>query len=262
VESIPLITSSILSKKLAEGIDALVLDVKVGRGAFMKTEADARALARSLVRVGRLTGKRVSAMLTDMSAPIGHTIGNALETAEALEVLHGEGPEDLRELTFALGGEMLRLAGIAKSKGQAERILAQSVGNGSAARKMAEVVRAQGGDARVIDEPDRLGLARHQMTVSAASDGFITGIDALELGYASMALGAGRTSAEDGVDPGAGIRLRVRIGDRVKAGDLLATLYSSKKPLLPPAAARTADSFAVGKRWAGASSRIIGTIRR
>ena len=262
VESIPLITSSILSKKLAEGIDALVLDVKVGRGAFMKTEADARALARSLVRVGRLAGKQVSALMTDMSAPIGFTVGNALETAEALEVLHGEGPEDLRELTYALGGEMLRSAGLTKSKAQAERLLTQVVANGSAARKMVQIVEAQGGDPRVVDEPDRLKLARHRQTVTASRDGVVTGIDPLETGYASMGLGAGRTRAEDAVDGGAGIRLHVGVGDRVHAGAPLATLYSSKKSLLGPSAGRVLASFSIGKRRPARSSRIMATIRR
>ncbi len=262
VESIPLITSSILSKKLAEGIDALVLDVKVGRGAFMKTEADARALARSLVRVGRLAGKRVSALLTDMSSPIGFTVGNGLETAEALEVLHGAGPQDLQELTYALGAEMLRAAGIAKSKGAAERMLLQAVRDGRAARKMTEIVLAQGGDVRVVDEPDRLKLSRHRQTVTAPSDGFVSGIDPLEVGHASMALGAGRARAEDSVDPGAGIRLHVRPGDRVRAGDALATLYSAKKPRLGPAAQRTAASFRIGRRAPLTPSRIIATIRR
>jgi pyrimidine-nucleoside phosphorylase len=262
VESIPLITSSILSKKLAEGIDALVLDVKVGRGAFMKTEADARALARSLVKVGRLAGKRVSAILTDMSSPIGLTVGNALETAEAFEVLHGGGPEDLCELTYALGGEMLRAAGIAKSKTQAERMLSRTIADGSAAQKMVQIVEAQGGDARVVDEPDRLKLARHRQTVSAARQGVVREIDPLEIGYASMGLGAGRTRAEDAVDSGAGIRLHVRVGDRVRAGDPLATLYSSKKSLLGPAAVRTSASFAIGARRPVRSSRIMETIRR
>ena len=262
VESIPLITSSILSKKLALGIDALVLDVKVGRGAFMKTKADARALARSLVRVGRLAGKRVSAILTDMNAPIGLTVGNALETAEALEVLHGEGPQDLQELTYALGAEMLQAGGIVRSRARAERMLAQSVRDGSAGRKMKEIVQAQGGDARVVDEPDRLMLARHQRTVKAANDGFVAGIDPLEVGYASMGLGAGRSRADEAVDHGAGIRLHVRLGDPVQAGDSLATLYSSNKALLAPAAKRTAASFVIGKRRPSTSSRIIEMLRR
>ena len=262
VESIPLITSSILSKKLAEGIDALVLDVKVGRGAFMKTEADARELARCLVRVGTLAGKRVSALLTDMNAPIGYTIGNALETTEALEVLHGQGPDDLRELTYELAAEMLRAAGVTKSKSQALRRIEREVSSGAALQKMREIVKAQGGDPRVIDAPDELAVARYRRTVTATAGGYVTDIDPLELGYASMGLGAGRSRAEDTVDAGAGIRLHVQIGDPVRAGDELATLYASERGRLRGGADRVRASFRIGKRRPGARSRIIATIRR
>ncbi len=262
VESIPLITSSILSKKLAEGIDALVLDVKVGRGAFMKTEAEARELARCLVRVGTLAGKRVSALLTDMNAPIGYTIGNALETTEALEVLHDEGPADLRQLTYELGAEMLRAAGVAKTKAQALRQAERAVTDGSALTKMRQVVEAQGGDPRVVDEPDRLALARSRAVCVSASDGYVTNIDPLELGYASMGLGAGRQRTDDEVDPGAGVRLHVQVGDRVEAGDELATLYTSKRARLGPTKDRVAASFRVGKRRPPVRSRVIETIRR
>jgi pyrimidine-nucleoside phosphorylase len=262
VESIPLITSSILSKKLAEGIDALVLDVKVGRGAFMKTEAEARELARCLVRVGTLAGKRVSALLTDMNAPIGYTIGNALETTEALEVLHDEGPTDLMQLTYELGAEMLRAAGVAKTKAQALRQAERAVTDGSALTKMRQVVEAQGGDPRVVDEPDRLALARSRAVCVSASDGYVTNIDPLELGYASMGLGAGRQRTDDEVDPGAGVRLHVQVGDRVEAGDELATLYTSKRARLGTTKDRVVGSFRVGKRRPTVRSRVIETIRR
>jgi pyrimidine-nucleoside phosphorylase len=262
VESVPLITSSILSKKLAEGIDALVLDVKVGRGAFMKTEPEARALARCLVRVGTLAGKRVSALLSDMNAPIGYTIGNALETTEALKVLHGEGPDDLRELTYELAGEMLRSAGVAKTKAQALRRVAAAVMDGTALEKMRHIVEAQGGDASVVEEPNRLAVARHRSTCTAASDGYVTDIDPLELGYASMGLGAGRSHAEEEVDPGAGIRLHIQVGDQVRVGDELATLYTSERARLRVGTDRVAASFRIGKRRPPARSRVIGTIRR
>jgi pyrimidine-nucleoside phosphorylase len=262
VESIPLITSSILSKKLAEGIDALVLDVKVGRGAFMKTEEDAKTLARSLVRVGKLAGKRVSALLTDMNTPIGFTVGNALETAEALEVLHGGGPDDLRELTEALGTEMLRAAGLARSRAEAVRRMRGVIESGAAADKMRQIVSAQGGDPLVVDDPSRLPLARHRQTITAQASGFVTGIDPLELGYVSMALGAGRTRAEQPVDAGAGLRLHVQLGDRISAGDPLATLYSSRRTLVATHAERTRDSFVIGRGRSAPRSRIIGTIRR
>jgi pyrimidine-nucleoside phosphorylase len=262
VESIPLITSSILSKKLAEGIDALVLDVKVGRGAFMKTQSDARELARCLVRVGRLAGTRVSALLTDMSTPIGYTIGNALETTEALEVLHGRGPNDLRELTYALAAEMLHAAGVAKTRAQALQRVELAVTDGTALRKMQQIVKAQGGDPSVVEEPGRLAVARHRSTVAAKSSGYVTDIDPLELGYASMGLGAGRNRAEDAVDPGAGIRLHIQVGDRVRTGDELATLYASERARLRVGADRVAASFRIGKRRPALRSRIIETIRR
>lgn len=262
VESIPLITSSILSKKLAEGIDALVLDVKVGRGAFMKTESDARELARSLVRVGRQAGKRVSALLTDMSEPLGYTIGNALETAEAFEVLHGGGPDDLLEVTYALAAEMLLAAKVARSKAGAHRIAAGAVTRGDALRKMREIVEAQGGDPRVVEEPDRLAFAKHRATVKAPAGGFVTGVDPLELGYASMGLGAGRSRTDEAVDWGAGARLHAKTGDRVEKGDLLATLYSSKRALLNEGKARVAAAFRIGKSAPAERSHIIDTIRR
>jgi pyrimidine-nucleoside phosphorylase len=262
VESIPLITSSILSKKLAEGIDALVLDVKVGRGAFMKTEADARELARCLVRVGTLAGKRVSALLTDMNTPIGYTIGNALETTEALEILHGEGPDDLRELTYELAAEMLRAAGVVKTKFQALRRIGQEVADGAALEKMREIVEAQGGDPRIVDAPDQLAVARHHATITAATDGYLTDLEPLELGYASMGLGAGRSRAEDAVDPGAGIRLHVQLGDRVRKGDALATLYTSERARLRVGTDRVTAAFRIGKRRPPARNRLIETIRR
>jgi pyrimidine-nucleoside phosphorylase len=262
VESIPLITSSILSKKLAEGIDALVLDVKVGRGAFMKTEADARELARSLVRVGTLAGKRVSALLTDMNTPIGYTIGNALETREALEILHGQGPNDLRELTYDLAAEMLRAAGVAKTKSQTLRRVELAVKDGAALQKMREIVDAQGGDSRVVDAPDQLAVARHRTTVTAKADGYVRDIDPLELGYASMRLGAGRGRAEDAVDPGAGIRLHVQLGDQIRSGDELATLYTSERARLRLGENRVSASFRIGKRRPPVRRRVIETIRR
>jgi pyrimidine-nucleoside phosphorylase len=262
VESIPLITSSILSKKLAEGIDALVLDVKVGRGAFMKTEADARELARCLVRVGTLAGKRVSALLTDMNTPIGYTIGNALETTEALEILHGEGPDDLRELTYELAAEMLRAAGVVKTKFQALRRIGQEVADGAALEKMREIVEAQGGDPRIVDAPDQLAVARHHATITAATDGYLTDLEPLELGYASMGLGAGRSRAEDAVDPGAGIRLHFQLGDRVRKGDALATLYTSERARLRVGTDRVTAAFRIGKRRPPARNRLIETIRR
>ena len=228
----------------------------------MKTESDARELARCLVRVGTLAGKRVSALLTDMNTPIGYTIGNALETTEALEILHGRGPDDLRELTYELAAEMLRAAGLVKSKSQGLRHIEQQVANGTALEKMREIVEAQGGDPRVVDAPDQLAVARHRTTVTSAATGYVTDIDPLELGYASMGLGAGRSRAEDSVDAGAGIRLHVQRGDQVREGDALATLYTSERARLRVGAGRVGASFRIGKRRPRLRSRLIETIRR
>jgi pyrimidine-nucleoside phosphorylase len=262
VESIPLITSSILSKKLAEGIDALVLDVKVGRGAFMKSESEARDLARSLVRVGTLAGKKVIALLTDMNAPLGRAIGNGLETVEAIEVLHGRGPDDLCEVTWALGAEMLLAGGLVRTRVQGERRLSQSVKDGSAAIKLKQIIEAQGGDPRVVDEPDRLALSRQRATLAAPKSGFVRAFDPLELGLVSMGLGAGRTRADQDVDPGAGLVLHAAVGDRVERGQPLATLYTSKRAWLEPALARASSAVEVGKGRKAPASRLIDRVQR
>ena len=199
---------------------------------------------------------------TDMSSPIGYTIGNALETTEALEVLHGRGPEDLRELTYELGAEMLRAAGVAKTKSQALRRIDLAVMDGTALQKMRAVVEAQGGDPRVVDAPDKLAVARYRTTVRASATGYVSGIDPLELGYASMGLGAGRSRAEDNVDAGAGIRLHVQRGDRVREGDDLATLYTSERARLHAGESRVSACFRIGTRRPAVPSRIIETIRR
>ncbi|MEM7138545.1 MAG: thymidine phosphorylase [Myxococcota bacterium] len=262
VESIPLITASILSKKLAAGIEHLVLDVKVGRGAFMKTFQDAKALAKSLVRVGRTAGTQVSAILTDMNSPLGFAVGNAIETAEALDVLHGRGPDDVTEVTFALGAEMLRSAGIAKSEASARRRLESAVANGDALAKMRELVRAQGGDPRVVDEPDRLPKAKYRAKVAASQSGYVRDIDAQEVGRASMRLGAGRTRAEDAVDPSAGVLLHAQRGDQVESGQPLATLYAAKRSLLAQVRGQVLDAITIGRSKPRKRPRIIETLRR
>lgn len=262
VESIPLITSSILSKKLAEGIDALVLDVKVGRGAFMKSKTEARDLAKSLVRVGTIAGKRVIALLTDMNAPLGRTIGNGLETAEAIEVLHGRGPDDLCEVTWALGAEMLLAGGLVRTRAQGERRLTKAVKDGSATQKLKQIVEAQGGDPRVVDEPDRLTPSRHSATLAAPRSGFVRALDPLELGLVSMGLGAGRTRADQDVDPGAGLLLHAAVGDRVERDRPLATLYTSKRAWLEPAVARAAGAIEIGKSRKASIPRLLGRIQR
>jgi pyrimidine-nucleoside phosphorylase len=225
VESIPLIVASILSKKLAEGIDGLVLDVKVGRGAFMKTEADARALATALVRVGTAAGKKVVALLTRMDDPLGLAIGNANETREAIDVLFGKGPADLVECTLALGSEMLRIGGVAASDAEARAKLADAITTGRAARVLERMIEGHGGDPRVVGDTSLLAMAPVVLEARAARSGFVGAIDALELGLSAVAMGAGRTRADQAVDHGVGIDLAKKPGDAVAAGEVLATLH-------------------------------------
>jgi pyrimidine-nucleoside phosphorylase len=224
VESIPLIVASILSKKLAEGIDGLVLDVKVGRGAFMRDATRARELAETLVRVGTDAGKRVSAILTDMSAPLGKAVGNANETREAIRVLHGEGPPDLVECTMALGAEMLLVAGASESTEAARAELGSALGSGKALGVFERMVAAQGGDARVAQDPGRL-LVAPGVPVLATGSGYVAAIDALEIGLVGVALGAGRTRADQKVDPAVGLSIEKKPGAHVARGEPLAFLH-------------------------------------
>jgi pyrimidine-nucleoside phosphorylase len=262
VESIPLITASILSKKLAEGIDALVLDVKVGRGAFMKSRKDALALASSLVRVGRLAGKKVTAILTSMEAPLGRTIGNALETAEAFEILHGRGPDDLREVTLVLGAEMLRLAGVARSDAAARKMLEDAIRDGRGAAKMREIIKAQGGDPRVVDEPDRLPRAPQIVDVIASGSGYVSAIDPLELGLTCVAIGAGRTRADQTVDPAVGIVIKRHVGEQVREGETLAELHLAAGFQVEPVRARVASAWTLAARRPAPRPLVLGRIRR
>jgi len=225
VESIPLIVASILSKKLAEGIDALVLDVKVGRGAFMKTERDARALAEALVRVGKAAGKRVVALLTDMSTVLGRAVGNAIETREAIDVLHGGGPDDLVECTLALGAEMLVLGDAAANVEDARAKLRDAINTGRGARVFERMIEAQGGDPAVVEDPLRLPRAPETVLVPSEADGFVAAIDPLEIGLVAVAMGAGRTRADQQVDHAVGIEILAPRGAGVRRGEPLARLH-------------------------------------
>ena len=225
VESIPLIASSIMSKKLAEGIDALVLDVKVGRGAFMKTRDDARRLAEALAAIGRGMGKRVTALLTAMDQPLGLAVGNALEVVEAVELLRGGGPADLRELTVALTAEMVLLARLAPDLAGARRAVEAAIADGRGLAKLREITEAQGGDPACIDDPGRLPRAARVLPVPAPAAGVVEAIDAEAIGLAAMALGAGRARVEDRVDPAVGIVLRAKVGERVEAGEPLCLVH-------------------------------------
>ena len=248
VESIPLIVASILSKKLAEGIDALVLDVKVGRGAFMKTEKDARALAEALVRVGTAAGKQVKALLTDMSAPLGRTVGNAIETREAIDVLHGGGPADLVECTLALGAEMLRLGRVATTDEEARATLKKAIESGDAARTMERMIEAQGGDPRVVADTGLLPAADVKVAILAERGGFITGIDPLEIGLCAVAMGAGRTRADQAVDPVVGIELAAVRGEAIEAGAPLAHLHVRRAADADAVLARVRSAFQIGAK--------------
>jgi pyrimidine-nucleoside phosphorylase len=260
VESIPLIVASILSKKLAEGIDALVLDVKVGRGAFMKTEARARELAEALVRVGTAAGKKVVALLTDMSAPLGRAVGNAIETKEAILLLHGGGSPDLVACTYALGAEMLMLGGVATSEAAATEVLHAAIRSGRAVEVMEKMIAAQGGDARVARDPERLALAPVVVPIEADVAGWVTDVDALELGLAGVAMGAGRTRADQRVDHAVGIELGVVRGDRVERGAILAKLFVRRADEAETVRGRVRGAFTIGDESKPAPPLVLGRI--
>ena len=246
VPSIPLIVGSIISKKVAGGADAIVLDVKVGSGAFMKTEGDARALAAELARVGELLGRTVVCVLTDMDQPLGRAVGNALEVREAIATLKGEGPADLTELCLVLGAKMLVLGGIAEEEREARDPLLDSIATGRALDTFRAWVQAQGGDERVADDVSLLPIGAHTRAVAAEAAGWIAGFDAEGVGRAAMATGAGRARKEDDIDPGAGLELEVKVGQRVEAGDTLATLYASDAALLDEAEVRLRNAVRIG----------------
>lgn len=259
VECIPLICGSILSKKLAEGIDALVLDVKFGRGAFMKTEAEARELAEALVRVGRAGGKEVRALLTAMDQPLGRAVGNALEVAESIACLRGEGSEDLMEVTYALGAQMLMLGGVAADVTEAEAKLRAVVADGRALEKFRAIVTAQGGDARVVDEPERLPQAKLQVELAATVPGDVTDVDAMEVALAALRLGAGRARAEDRIDHAVGVADLVKRGETVAAGDRLCTIHANDPAALDAARALLAQAIVIGREPVN-PPRLIGEL--
>jgi len=250
VESIPLIASSIMSKKLAEGIDALVLDVKVGSGAFMKRPEDAERLARALAGIGQAMGKRVVALLTGMDQPLGREVGNALEVKEAVALLHDEGPTDLREVTFALCAEMVLLAGRAPTLEAATAQVREVVGDGRAFLKLCEIAEAQGGDPDALADLSLLPRAEGILEVAAPQDGLVQAIDAEAIGVAAVALGAGRTRADEDVDPGVGLTILAKVGDPVREGQPLALVHHGRRGKEPPAAvaARLLRAYQIGDR--------------
>jgi pyrimidine-nucleoside phosphorylase len=225
IESIPLISASIMSKKIAEGIDALVLDVKSGSGAFMKTESDSRRLAESLVAIGRASGVRTEAILTNMDAPLGHAVGNAVEVIECLEVLKGRGPVDLIEVSTALAARMLVLGGVARDDAEGASHVRAALASGTALDRFCRIVEVQGGDPRVCDDYSRLPAVPGRCVVSADRSGYVTEVDAELVGRASVVLGAGRDTVDDDIDPAVGILVKTQRGEPVRAGDPILELH-------------------------------------
>jgi pyrimidine-nucleoside phosphorylase len=259
VPSIPLIASSIMSKKLAVGLGALVLDVKVGRGAFMKDLDRARLLAETMVGIGKARGTPVVAVLTDMNQPLGRMVGNAVEIAESIEVLHGGGPPDLVEVVYRLGEEMLMLAGIASERADARQRLEQAVASGAAFEKLQQVTVAQGGDPAVLLDPSLLPQPDNEHIVRATKGGYVVRVDAFEIGTAALRLGAGRERKEDDIDPSVGIAVEAKIGDEVAAGQALARIFWNDEGKLADALPMTEGAFEISEQQG--SRLVYGEVR-
>lgn len=228
VPSIPLIASSIMSKKIAAGADSIVLDVKTGDGAFMKTLEDAEELAHAMVKIGNNVGRKTMAIISDMSQPLGFAIGNALEVKEAIDTLRGEGPEDLQELCYTLGSQMVVLGGKASSIDEARAMLKEAVTSGAALNIFKQFIAAQGGDDSVVDDPTRLPQAKYKIEVAAKESGYISKIEADDIGICAMLLGAGRATKESEIDLSVGLVLHKKVGDTVEIGDQLVTIHTNK----------------------------------
>ncbi|MEG0627997.1 MAG: pyrimidine-nucleoside phosphorylase [Enterococcus sp.] len=231
VDSIPLIASSIMSKKIAAGADAIVLDVTTGEGAFMKNLEDAKRLAKTMVRIGKLAGRQTMAVISDMSEPLGEAIGNSLEIVEAIDTLKGAGPKDLTEMCYVLGSQMVVLAGKAETLEDAREMLEEALHSGKALEKFREMVKDQGGDVSVIDQTEKILTAEYESELPAKTSGYVTKLVANEIGIAAMLLGAGRKTKEDDIDHAVGIKLHKKIGDKVAKGESLLTIYANSKEI-------------------------------
>ncbi|MCM3269295.1 pyrimidine-nucleoside phosphorylase [Paenibacillus elgii] len=247
VESIPLIASSIMSKKIASGADAIVLDVKTGRGAFMKSLDDSIKLAQAMVDIGTEVGRETVAVITNMDEPLGPSIGNSLEVLEAIDTLSGRGPAELTEICLELAAHMVRLGGKADGEAEAKELVTRLLDNGEALAKLKQFIAAQGGDAYVAEDPARLPQAAHRVDVPAPEEGYVAAIDAEALGITAMLLGAGRATKEDKIDLAVGIKLFKRVGDPVKQGEPLAELYINREDSAETAEMmqRTAAAFKI-----------------
>lgn len=243
VESIPLISSSIMSKKIAEGVDALVLDVKVGDGAFIRKQVDARRLAQMMVGIGRRLDKRVQALITDMSQPLGFAIGNALEVMEASQTLQNAGPADLTRLSIELAARMIYLGKVTKELDDARRLAEQKLVDGSGYRKFKEVVEAQGGNPQALDKFELLPNATGMREITSPRSGYVSAINAREIGLASNMIGAGRERKDEPIDPAVGVILEVKVGEKVEAGSVLCRLYYTKEDRVEEGADLVEDAF-------------------
>jgi len=247
VESPFLICASIMSKKLAEGIDSLVLDVKTGSGAFMKNEQDAVFLAELMVETGQRMGKKTVALITNMDQPLGRRVGNALEVEECIEILHGRGPADLRELCVELGAWMLHLGGRAKTAAQGKGLAVELIDSGRALETFRRMVALQGGDVAAINDPSRLPSARHSLEVVSAKSGYVSAIQCEGVGTASVLLGGGREKKEDSIDPAVGVVVHKKVGDRVSAGEPLCTLHYNSDTRAAQAKELIEQSYRIGE---------------
>ncbi|MDI6765386.1 MAG: thymidine phosphorylase [Bacteroidota bacterium] len=245
VESIPLIAASIMSKKIAEGIDALVLDVKTGRGAFMQSESDAIELAKNLIQIGKIFGKKTIALLTDMNQPLGYAVGNWCEVVECIECLQGKNVPDLMEVTYALGGGMLMLAGTAQTVEEGISMCREVIKSGKAFEKFNDLVKMQEGDISYIKNPEKYPKSKFTKEIKSTSSGYIGHIDALEIGFISVMLGAGRMKVEDKIDPKAGIVLAKKIGDFVENGEILAKIFTDRGEIMDTAVNRLEKAYQI-----------------
>ena len=250
VESIPLIAASVMSKKLAAGTDAILLDVTLGNGAFMKDINQARVLAKLMVKIGNGLKRDTRAVLSNMNEPLGLAVGNALEVKEAIAALHGEGPEDLMELCYIAGSIMLEQAHICKDYEEGHKMLEECIKDGSAFNKFLEMVAAQGGDVEYILHPEKFNMAKNIIPIDAQEEGYVKGINALEIGLSSMTLGGGRETLDDVIDMSAGIMLNKKIGDYVKEGEVLCYLHSNKNvTLINRVAKNVFNAFEISKEF-------------
>jgi pyrimidine-nucleoside phosphorylase len=261
VESIPLISASIMSKKIAEGIDALVLDVKTGSGAFMKTEADSRRLAESLVAIGNASGVKTEAIITAMDTPLGHAVGNALEVIECIEVLKGSGPKDLIDVSVELTARMLVLGRVAPDQAAATQQVQRAIASGAGLERFRRIIDLQGGDPKVVDDYQRMPHVADRHIVAASRAGFITAVDAALVGRASVALGAGRDRVEDPVDPAVGIMVVAKPGDAVRAGAPVLELHYRDRARLDAAIRLTSQAITIGDERPAPRPLIVGEVR-